>query len=145
MGDRATVQIRQEFTRSRLGFQLILMQVHSQCADVWPILRGSVYPCRKRRSADLVTGRATYRLHLMLAHHQVYQRQIMYLPVFLDSPWDTLERLLTVLACCRTMTHHLVWRGGWEQGVAGVPHLPPDRFSLALRCLWRAMPSRKGG
>jgi hypothetical protein len=123
-GELTTVEICQEFTRSRQGYHLLLVQVHPQRADVWPVLHGSVDPSRKRPRADLLTDRATHPFSLMRSHHQVYQRYIMPLPLFLDFPLDPLERRLSVLARCRTMTHHLVWRSGEEQGVSGVSHLP---------------------
>jgi hypothetical protein len=87
-------------------------------------LYGSGYSCRKRPCADLVTGRAAYLLYPMLAHHQVNGRQVMHLLVFLDFPWKTLKRRLSVLTSKRAMAHHLVWRGAGEQGVSEMPHLP---------------------
>jgi hypothetical protein len=97
-GALATVKIRQQFTRPRQRHQLLLMQVHPECAHVRPIRHGSLHASRKRPGAALVTGRAPHVLHLMVSHHQMHQRYIMYLTVFFDFPQDALERRLSVLA-----------------------------------------------
>ncbi len=83
--NRPPEQIREQFTGSLIGQQLVLDQIHPKRCDVSSILDGGLHILRERSLRDRRAVRTAFALGLVFDHHGSLDRQMDHLSAFLPQ------------------------------------------------------------
>jgi hypothetical protein len=78
-----SLQIREQFTGSLIGQQLVLDQIYPNRCDVSSLLEGGLHIMRERRLRERRAVRTAFALGLLFYHHGSLDRQMDHLAAFL--------------------------------------------------------------